>query len=387
LTYSERPLSIGEAIDAIAVETEKDQYFDVDDRLPDPSEISCYCSSLVVVVHTSKHSYHKYNKLQLAHFSVREYLTSTRLDEDIAQAFEEVAAKASIAKICLAYLLHFDWDVTPEEVRESFPLADYSARYWMTHAAAAEDKDERLQGFIKEFFCYHEKPYKTCYSLYHPDEPQKLHSSLIYKDPASPLYYASFGGLGNAVKCLLTQGVNINAQGGYYHNALHAASTVGHEKVVELLLAKGVDINAKSSSGETALSRAVEYGKTEVVKLLLEKDADIEAKDTRYGQTPLLLAASYGHIALVELLLEKGADIEAKDTRHSRTPLSWAAENGHRAVVELLLEKGADIEAKDCDDKTPLLHASEKGYTDIVGLLLTKGADTTVAGADKEMLY
>jgi len=87
LIYSDRPLRIKEAIDALAVDTEGDQYFNIKDRLPDPREISCYCSSLVVLVPTIKHSYHKDDKhveLQLAHFSVKEYLTSNRLDKDMA---------------------------------------------------------------------------------------------------------------------------------------------------------------------------------------------------------------------------------------------------------------------------------------------------------------
>ena len=140
--------------------------------MPDPREISCYCSSLVVVVSAKEHSYDKDDKpmeLQLAHFSVKEYLTSDRLDKDIAQNFQEVAAKASIATVCLAYLLHLDQTFQSRRSERDFPLAQYCARYWMTYAAVAEGKDETLQGFIKEFFCYHRSSYRNCYSLYRPD--------------------------------------------------------------------------------------------------------------------------------------------------------------------------------------------------------------------------
>ncbi|OCK87550.1 uncharacterized protein K441DRAFT_466880, partial [Cenococcum geophilum 1.58] len=50
---------------------------------------------------------------------------------------------------------------------------------------------------------------------------------------------AALGGLLNAVKCLLIRGADVNAQGGYYGNALQAASAQGHEQVVKLLLDKG----------------------------------------------------------------------------------------------------------------------------------------------------
>jgi hypothetical protein len=87
LTYSERPLKIKEAVDAIVVDTEGDQYFNLKYRMPDPREVSCYCSSLVVLVTAEGHSYDEGDKaaeLQLAHFSVKEYLTLDRLDNGFA---------------------------------------------------------------------------------------------------------------------------------------------------------------------------------------------------------------------------------------------------------------------------------------------------------------
>jgi hypothetical protein len=170
----------------------------------------------------------------------KEYLTSGRLDDDIAQKFEEAVAKASIAKVCLAHLLYLDFNLPTKELEEAFPLAQYCARYWITFAAVTESKDEILQGFIREFFCYHRSSYRNCYSLYRPDQPAKRG-----EEPASALYYASFGGLINTVKYLLSQGADVNAQGGEYGNALQAAPDRGHEKVVGLLLDEGADVNAQ----------------------------------------------------------------------------------------------------------------------------------------------
>ncbi|KAF2180825.1 purine and uridine phosphorylase [Zopfia rhizophila CBS 207.26] len=202
LAFSERPLRIAEAVDAIVVKPTGVPYFDAKSRMPDPQEISRYCSSLVVVVSKKGHSYdeddnNKDVELQLAHLSVKEYLTSNRLQKDIAQDFEEVAAKASIAKVCLTYLLHLDRELPRNTIRETFPLAQYSARYWMSHAAVAEGKDETLQGFIKKFLCHHRSSYRNCYNLYRPDDPWYNGSIDRGEEPASALYYASFGGLIN----------------------------------------------------------------------------------------------------------------------------------------------------------------------------------------------
>jgi ankyrin repeat protein len=58
----------------------------------------------------------------------------------------------------------------------------------------------------------------------------------------------ALGGLSKAVKLLLDKGADPNAQGGYYSNALQAASSGGHEQVVKLLLDKGADVKAKGES-------------------------------------------------------------------------------------------------------------------------------------------
>jgi hypothetical protein len=245
-------------------------------------------------------------ELRLAHFSVKEYLTSDRLDNDIAQKLQEVVAKASIATVCLAYLLHLDLDLPTKELKKTFPLAQYCARYWITFATVAESKDETLQGFIREFFYYHTSSYRNCYSLYRPDRSWEDEPAKGGEEPASALYYASFGGLINAVKYLLSQGADVNAQGGSYSNALQAASVEGHEKVVELLLGKGADVNAQGGDYGNALQAASYEGHEKVVALLLGKGADVNAQGGEFGNA-LQAASVEGHEKVVELLLSGGA--------------------------------------------------------------------------------
>ncbi|RYP75133.1 hypothetical protein DL771_002594 [Monosporascus sp. 5C6A] len=368
LTFSERPLRIEEAVDAITVDTEGVQYFSPKYRMPDPREISRYCSSLVVMVSAAGHSHEEDDErveIQLAHLSVKEYLMSDRLDSGIAQDFQEATARASIAKVCLAYLLHLDQDAPPEKIRKTFPLAQYSAISWTTHAAVAKGKDKRLQVLIEKFFCDHEWSYKTCHSLYRPDQAWDGVSTFGIDDLASPLYYASFGGFENAVQCLFSRGADVNAQGGCYGNALYAASLNGHEKVVELLLDKGADVNAKGGfSGNYALN---EY-QTQLVlleqqnkrRMLLARGHDVDPqggygkwadgyrrgnwKDGYYGNA-LQAASANGHEKVVKLLLSKGADVNAQGGTYGNA-LQEASANGHEKVVKLLLNRGAGADAQ-----------------------------------------
>ncbi|KAF3083526.1 hypothetical protein TWF102_010519 [Orbilia oligospora] len=277
LTYSPRPLKIEEVIDAIAVDTETDEYFNPKYRMPNPNEALCYCSGLVVAVLSREHSLGRgdmFTELQLAHFSVKEYLASDRLDSDIKQHFQEDVAKGSIATICLAYLLHLDYEALADELRNTYPLAQYCAQYWTTFAAFAESKDEKLRHFIRKFFdsYLHGSSYRNCYTLYSPDRPWEFKFSNVLGGNeialVPPLYYASFEGLLGAVKDLLNRSASVNAQGGYYCNALQAASIKGHEKIVELLLKHGANVHGESRLFGNALQAASDRGHNGIVDLL-----------------------------------------------------------------------------------------------------------------------
>ncbi|KAJ6140213.1 hypothetical protein N7471_006699 [Penicillium samsonianum] len=44
---------------------------------------------------------------------------------------------------------------------------------------------------------------------------------------------------------VLERGVDVNAQGGHYGNALQAARAGGHDKIAQMVLERGVDVNAQ----------------------------------------------------------------------------------------------------------------------------------------------
>ncbi|KAF2259137.1 hypothetical protein CC78DRAFT_586295, partial [Lojkania enalia] len=281
ITFSERPLRIEEAIDAIAVDIKEDPHFCPKYRTPNPQEISRYCSSLVAVVPVTEHSngkYKNYVELQLIHFSVKEYLMSNRLDSDIAPDFQKTTASTAIAKTCLAYLLHFNQEIPSRDILPRFPFAQYSARFWMTNAAGAKDTDKIVLDFIERLFCYQKCAYRICYSLYRPDQPWSDGPYEGGEAPASALYYAALGGLLWTVNCLLNRGTDVNAQGGFYGNALQAASEGGHEQIVRLLVDKGADVNAQGGFYGNALQAASFRGHEQIVRLLVDLGADVNAQ-------------------------------------------------------------------------------------------------------------
>lgn len=243
-TYSERPLTVEEAVDAIVVNPDGRPQFDPMSRLPVPKEIMRVFSSLVSLF--SKQDDRDPTKtlleLQLAYFSVKEYLTSERVEETFQASMTEINARASITRVCLAYLIHCGNGECPaDEIKATFPLAKYSARYWMDHARHAETKED-VQESVLDFFLEQQKAYATWGCLFDPDFPLEEPPEL--ENMATPLYYAALAGLRDTVNSLVEMGANVNAKGGMYGNALQAASFNGHERVVQLLLEKRANINA-----------------------------------------------------------------------------------------------------------------------------------------------
>jgi ankyrin repeat protein len=356
LTFSERPLSVNEIIDIIAVNTDGDPYFDPSDRMPDHQEISRYCSSLVVVVSTESD-----DVLQLAHFSVKEYLTSNRAESVVAPEFQKATASVSIARVCLAYLLQFDHEINPTRVILDFPLAKYSATFWRSYATVGNGAEESLMGLIERFFCFLGGPYNVCYSLHRPDQPWDENPGERNRMSASPLYYVAFGGLQKTVELLLEKNADVNEQGGEYGNALQAASSRGHELVVKRLLEKNADVNAQGGSYRNALQAASHGGHEQVVKLLLNKNAEVNARSGCYGNA-MHVAAYRGHTEVLELLTTRGSISQLQDY-YGRTLLWWTAAGGKTTTVEAILTHH-NISPQTADNlgRKPSWIAAKKGH-------------------------
>ncbi|KAK2052294.1 hypothetical protein LY76DRAFT_472246, partial [Colletotrichum caudatum] len=234
LVFSERPLRIEEAVDMIAIVVEDRPRFDAKNRMPQPCEISIYCSSLVTVVSRGGNNENtEVKELQLAHFSVKEYLLSDRVEQSISGTFRQTLARASITEVCLAYLLELNYSLSPARLRQSYPLARYAAQYWMSHAVQADTS--RVDTLIREF-CQHKHSSKTFHQLYDPDAPWDQEPGRFGIKNTPLLYYVAHGGVKSAVEEMLKNGADVNAQGGEFGNALQAASVKGHNHIVEILL-------------------------------------------------------------------------------------------------------------------------------------------------------
>lgn len=364
LLYSERPLALEEAVDIIAVRPNEGQ-FDAQDRLPCPEEITGYCSSLISLIQASSPA--AATKLQLAHFSVKEYLLTYDSPD-----FINPNPRVAIMETCLAYLGSMP-NAGIATIKIQFPLAEYAAQIWMGHAKIAEKSESILEKIIG--FLLNERQFHCWIHLFNPD-------GLVYRlrklPTASPLYYACLVGLGTTAQRLLLTGANPNAPGGHQGYPLAAASRYGHQQIVQLLLDHGADVDAKGGLYGVALNAASQGGHEEIVQLLLDDGADINAKQSSFGSV-LASASAAGRQNMVQLLLDNGADVNAKGG-YDGFALGAASRYGHQEIVQLLLDNGADVNAEGGEYGFALQAAAVKGHREIVELLLNRGADINARG-------
>jgi ankyrin repeat protein len=379
-----RPLRVAELAEVLAVDFDAEGVpkLNAHWRWEDQEQaLQVACSSLIVIVEAGDS-----RVVQFSHFSVKEYLTSSRLAAANGEAsgyrIDLEPAHTTLAQACIGVLLQTYNDVddhTPED--HPLALAQYAARHWTTHTQF-EDVPSRLQKGMEYLFDRdkpHFEAWRTLYDIDTDPSPDATFylSSLYPKSAAAPLYYAALCGFRDLAEHLIIKyPQDVNTSGGYYVCPLVAALAGRHFKTADLLRRYGADPNCRSEAMRIPLHSAAYFGDVEVVQKLIEYNADISAVD-HGGLTPFHLASEGLHLrdrSVLRLLLEHGADINTR-AKNGSTPLHFAMNFRAQEVVRLLLENGADVNARGEQGSTALHTASLIGEIEVVRLLLEHGAD------------
>jgi hypothetical protein len=99
---------------------------------------------------------------------------------------------------------------------------------------------------------------------------------------------------------------------GRFGNALHLAAYIGNRSLVELLLERNADINACGGYFHNALFAALEGNNPDIAILLVNRYIDVGYAPSR-KTSPLHLACEKGMFRTVDCLLAAGADVHVRD--------------------------------------------------------------------------
>jgi ankyrin repeat protein len=386
LTVAVRPLHVAELAEVLAVDFETgsrggSSRLNTDWRWEDQQEaVLSTCSSLISVVGEDGGQV-----VQFSHFSVKEFLTSSRIGDSSADVsrFHILLepAHTNLAKACLGVLLRLGELVDKDNARDKFPLARYAAEHWVDHARF-ENVSSHIREGMEDLFDP-DKPYFAAWLQVHDVDTYPSYESVLHwfaystheeSNTAIPLYYAALCGFHDlAERLIIKHPQQVNATGGYLLSPLGAALNSGHLKIAQLLYDRGAEVDVQGDY-DTPLGAASSSGHLEIVEWLLSRGANLAVRQKRLGWTPLHGAAFYGHVEISQLLLQYKADIHAHD-KEGRTPLHEAARNGQVNSARFMLEHGADVNARDNRRSTPLHLALEEWNPDVARLLVVHGAN------------
>ncbi|KAJ5472932.1 hypothetical protein N7530_006933 [Penicillium desertorum] len=441
LCVSDRPLTVKELIGALAIDVSKLQ-LDREGRSFSQEDLLDICLGLIELAVVEDEESGEANTIaRIAHFSVQEYLESDRISQHGAAKFtiQMEPAHTEMAQICLTYLLdptHSKGEFNKAKL-EMFPFGRFAAMQWFHSYNHSGKGKPDIEPLILRLFKDQPESFVTWVQLYDFDHLLDPYYGIDFDTVLdqgddfigameyiqSPLYYAvllrleyvfatlisSFGNettidaalntqklvCEKVVQTLLDHGAGVNAQGGYFGNALQAASCglfrdsveeeyqqeVVDEKMMQTLLDHGADVNAQGGVYGNALQAASYVGREKVVRTLLDQGADVNAQGGEYGNA--LQAASYGrHEKVVRTLLNHGADVNAQGGVYGNA-LQAASYVGHEKVVRTLLDQGADVNALGGSYGNALQAATRAGREKVGGSYGNALQAATRAGREK----
>jgi ankyrin repeat protein len=387
LTVAVRPLRVAELAEALAVDfgtvsRGKPLKLNTDWRWEGQKEaVLSTCSSLISVVDEEGSQF-----VQFSHFSVKEFLTSSRIAASSADlsAFHILLEPAHtvLAEACLVVLLRLGEVVDEDNVMDKFPLAQYAGEHWVDHARF-ENVSSHIREQMEDLFDP-DKPYFAAWLQVHDIDTFPVPDSLLFffaspsprrSNPAIQLYYAALCGFHDvAEQLIIKHPQQVYTTCGYFMSPLGAALKGGHLKIAQVLYERGADVDVQGHYDYTPLFGASCYGQFEIVQWLLSHRANPNYRGKYDGWPSLHGAACYGHVEVSQLLLQYKANIHAHDIE-GRTPLHMAVQGGHVKVARLLLEHGADVNSRDNSHNTPLLGALQCGHLEVARLLVEHGTN------------
>jgi ankyrin repeat protein len=225
-------------------------------------------------------------------------------------------------------------------------LARYSAEFWVTHVQKAGDGVAEASRAALHLLSKDNAAYLNWLRIHdlerpwgEPDLGRRLEETL------APLYYAALFGLQEVVSLLIDDKADLDAQGGYYGNALQAASAKGYEQIAKLLLSAHAVVNMQGGYYSNALHTALSGTHETTVRLLLERGANVGLDVRLKGAMHHALNNASCTPSLVRVLQQYGAPLDTIDV-DNMTPLHYCVKFGHETIARQLIDAGVPIDLR-----------------------------------------
>lgn len=327
-------------------------------RLFDPKGVLRYFPSLVT---TEVERYSTF--VRLAHFTVKEYLISDRIQQSRARSFHFTEAKAHLhtAHCCLSYSL------CPRKTGRNPHLIVYAIHDWAWHleqvprtlwtpevlslAESALSRGSAILGKQRRPYCYTAKLGALELTKWLLREDSWTGRFVVHEDLDLALIEAVEGGDVEVVQYLLKKGAHANARHTSRSGALQAATRQGNLAVMKVLLDNGADIDAHDEASGSPLQAAARSLRFAGMRMLVGRGANV--RKTECILSCLLRAC--GNISLdpleitecieiLQLFLDNGADISKVCTKHE-SAFFWAIQiskqEKKRSILDFVLQQGA----------------------------------------------
>ncbi|KAK5989674.1 Ankyrin-3-like protein [Cladobotryum mycophilum] len=382
LAFEREVLTVSELSEIFIIRLDNDVAFNEAERLFSVTDVLKYFSGLIITYGNSS------NYVRLAHFSIKEYLTSSRIVGCSVSAFSFTEVDAHL------YIMipRASW---PAKIAQDVALAlAIRSQSLAVMIMIDEEIDKNRDHMLLQPSCYTaRRGFRQLTKMLISQEPG-TRGYITQGDLDMTLQDAAYAGRIDVVQLLLKMDANINAESAIFGDALQAAVYKGHTAVVTLLLDHGAEVNAQRGKWGSALQAAAARNYLSVMKLL---DGG--------GRTALHWAAARGSMGHFNMLLERGANVNALGGQYGTVlqivctkvnapgrlegygSVRQMADAKDRAtqMIKALLERGADINLVGGWFGTALQAACATiqdvgGATQIIQLLIERGADVNIQG-------
>ena len=420
LVHSLRPLRLIELAEAITLDQSQDR-MDFSAIVTDPADVLRFSGGLVTISGNG-------NIVGLAHFSIKEFLLSDRIQRSSVREFYAGASEVrlDLTRICLNYLMMNDFRggqcySTKQLVSRTstYCFLSYSADYWVEHYHSLPAvycdvlHDILLKFFTAPDYAQNMLAWQQVEIIW---EPHLEESEITFISADSPIFNAAHYGMTGLVESMCQLGYDVNEKSSHSHQ--YPIVTAGyHNKngpsMIASLIAAGANINARDFHGNSAFNGLLDQSDswgflqdlirqglevknmlnviarhpsdpTQMVDFLLDNGADIDHLGNKQDPDHLFGSAIQqacwkGNLKVMRLLLDRGAKKDL-GSHYLGTPLHAAILGKHDDIVSLLFERGVDVNMGGGVLGSPLQAAAWNGDQSLVQKLLQIGSDVNNDG-------